>query len=139
MSVETKVIGEQKLKFPIRILQYVEPPYRLVPPNPVIKEYGLAICDQTLPKLVVLVEAQPNRVGRFSFACPGQGLYSNVLTYSNYGYSYNVNVQFIDGHDSFLYVTETHYQDIESHLLSSDTVKADYYRSVPTLIEIARN
>lgn len=103
-------------------------------PIPITKSAnGTCWITGTLMQLFVVAEVSTTRIVSFLLNCPYNG-YVDKFGYGNE----LVNIMFIDGNDSYLFVKETHSQIIEKHFVGKDTV-TDQYVSAPYLIEIGRN
>lgn len=124
---ETKVVGVEDLKFPIRSMQF-----SIIPEN-FNSAHGQSWVINTTIWLHVLAEVKATRFASFVFGCKYNS-YSNSFAYGQDP----VDCLFIDGNESYLCIKETHYQSIDKHLLSEDTVK-DLYSSLPYQIQIGRN
>lgn len=124
---ETKVVGVEDLKFPIRSMQFS------IMPDRFNSAHGAAWTTNVSIWLHILAEVKNTRFASFVFGCKFNG-YSNSFTYGDN----LVDCLFIDGSDSYLCLKETHYQSIDKHLLSEDTVK-NLYSSIPYQIQIGRD
>ena len=135
MADEVKLLDTRNLKLPIRTMQYMLYPkeYRHEHWYDDKGEEHSEVIPTLILKLHVTAEVMETQFASFLFDC-SYNIYVNKLRFGDD----LVDFKFVDGSNSYLYITQKHYRITNYHLFSQDEITEDY-RSFPYLIEIGRD
>lgn len=135
MADDVKLLDTRNLKLPIRTMQYMLYPkeYKHDSGYDDKGDYYKEIVPILALKLHITAEVMETQFASFLFDC-SYNIYVNKLSFGGD----LVDFKFVDGSNSYLYITQKHYRITNYHLFSKDEI-IDDFRSFPYLIEIGRN